>query len=57
MQKALNVLVIIGFLVADWFMFHDIFKAGEQYTAVEYLVGTLSILVIINSGWSLFKND
>ena len=49
MQKLANLVLIAGFVFVDAIMFHDFFKAGEHYSLVEYLVGALSILVILNS--------
>jgi hypothetical protein len=56
MKKLIDLVLILGFIFADAIMFHDLFKAGEQYTFIEYFVGALSVLVIINSLWSLFGN-
>lgn len=53
MKKLVDVMLILGFLFADAVMFHDLFKVKEHYTLVAYLVGALSILVILNSLWSL----
>ncbi len=54
-RKSLDVILILGFLIVDWLIFHDLFKAGEQYTVTEYLTGILSIPVIIISVKSLLK--
>jgi hypothetical protein len=55
MRKIIDMLLIIGFLFVDFLLFHDIFKAGEQNTLVQYLTGLLSIPVIIISMKSLLK--
>lgn len=56
MGKILDVVLIIGFLVVDWLIFHDFMKAGEMYTVTEYLTGALSLIVFVNSVRSLLKN-
>ena len=53
MRKLIDFVLVAGFVFVDLIMFHDLFKAGEQYTLVEYLVGVLSVLVIANALWSL----
>ena len=55
MNKTIDVLLIAGFLVVDFFYFHDFFKVGEYTALPEYLVGILSIVVIVRSLQSLFK--
>lgn len=55
MQKITDLVLVIGFLAVDALLFHDLFKTGERYTAVEYLVGALSVLVILNSLTSLLR--
>jgi hypothetical protein len=54
-DKILHAILIIGFLVVDWLIFHDIFKGGETYTVTEFLTGALSLLVFFTSGKSLLK--
>lgn len=54
-DKILHAILIIGFLVVDWLIFHDIFKGGETYTITEFLTGALSLLVFFISGKSLIK--
>jgi hypothetical protein len=54
-DKILHAILIIGFLVVDWLIFHDIFKGGETYTVTEFLTGALSLLVFFISGKSLLK--
>ena len=53
MQKIIYIVLIAGFLAVDWLTFHDFFKPGEVYSFKEYLVGFLSILVLIISVRSL----
>lgn len=55
MRKFIDIVLIAGFLVVDFFFFHDIFKAGEVITLPQYLTGILSIPVIVISIKSLFK--
>ena len=55
MTKIINILVIVGFLMVDWLIFHDFLKMGEQYTFTEYLTGILSIFVFLICARSLFK--
>ena len=47
--KALDIALILGFLAVDFFLFHDVFRTGETYTFVEYLVGFLSVFVILRA--------
>jgi hypothetical protein len=44
MRQAINVMLIVGFLVLDWLRFHDILKP-EVPTAADWLTGILSLLV------------
>jgi hypothetical protein len=44
MRQAINVMLIVGFLVLDWLRFHDILKP-EAPTAADWLTGILSLLV------------
>lgn len=55
MNKVLDAVLIVGFVIVDFFFFHDIFKMGEHVNAPEYLVGILSLLVIIRSVQSLIQ--
>jgi hypothetical protein len=55
MRKALDVILIIGFLVVDGLFFHDIFKTGEVTTFAQYLTGILSLPVLWLSFQSLLK--
>ncbi len=55
MRKIIDILLILGFLFVDFLLFHDIFKVGEQGTLAQYLIGLLSIPVIIISTRSLLK--
>lgn len=54
MNNIIDIVLIAGFLVADFLFFHDFFKAGEVITMPIYLVGILSIVVIYRSARSLF---
>lgn len=55
MRKIIDVVLIVGFLFVDLLFFHDIFKAGEVTSLPQYLTGVLSIIVIVLSLQSLFK--
>jgi len=55
MKKIIDSILIAGFLVVDFFFFHDFFKVGEVITLPQYLTGLLSILVFIISIQSLLK--
>jgi hypothetical protein len=55
MRKVIDVVLIVGFLVVDFFFFHDVFKAGEIISLPQYLTGILSIIVIVVSVQSLLK--
>lgn len=55
MRKALDIILIAGFLVVDFLFFHDVFKAGEVTTLPQYLTGILSIPVFVVSVQSLLK--
>ncbi len=55
MRKAIDVILIIGFLAVDVFFFHDFFKAGEITTLPQYLTGILSIPVFAISMQSLLS--
>jgi hypothetical protein len=55
MKKLINIVLIVGFLIVDFFFFHDYFKAGEAITFAQYLTGLLSLLVIGMSVQSLAK--
>ena len=55
MRKTLDIILILGFLFVDLLLFHDILKEWQTYTVVDYLIGVLSIPVIIMSLQSLFK--
>ena len=56
MHKILDVVVIAGFVVVDLFLFHDLFKGGEIYTFVDYLVGALSVVVMLRAIHSLMSD-
>ncbi len=55
MNKTLDIILILGFLAIDFFFFHDFFKPGEVTTLPQMLAGVLSAIVIIRSGYSLFR--
>jgi uncharacterized membrane protein len=55
MNKLINIILIGGFIIVDWLIFHDFLKAGEMYTVTEYLTGLLSLVVIVTSLRSLIK--
>jgi hypothetical protein len=45
MRRAIDVMLILGFLALDWLRFHDILKPGETPTVADWLTGVLSLLV------------
>jgi hypothetical protein len=55
MRKIIDIVLIVGFVVVDFFFFHDMFKMGEGITLPQYLTGLLSIPVIVISVQSLLK--
>lgn len=55
MKKLLDLVLIVGFLVVDFFFFHDFFQPGEVITFPQYVTGVLSVIVILLSAQSLFK--
>ena len=55
MKKWIHWVLIIGFVLVDWLIFHDIFKAGETYTVTEILTGILSLFVFASSARELMK--
>jgi hypothetical protein len=55
MNKLLDVLLIIGFLVLDFLFFHDALKPGEVITSAQILAGVLSVIVIVRSVYSLLR--
>jgi hypothetical protein len=57
MRKALDIVLIAGFLFVDLLFFHDIFKPGEVTSFAQYLTGMLSIPVLIISLRSLLGDD
>lgn len=56
MTNAINVVLIIGFIVLDWLRFHDIFKP-EVPTAADWLTGLLSLLVFYVAVKPLLTKD
>lgn len=56
MKKLTDVLLILGFLFVDFLLFHDYFKPGEATTVVGYVIGILSIIVFLRSGYSLARD-
>lgn len=57
MGKTLDVVLILGFLLVNFFFFHDFFKAGEVITLPQYLTGVLSIPVFVISIRSLLNTS
>jgi hypothetical protein len=55
MRKLLDIILILGFLVVDFFFFHDFFKTGEVATVPQYLTGVLSIPILVISIQSFLK--
>ena len=44
MRHAVDIVLIVGFVILDWIRFHDIFKP-EAPTVADWLTGILSLLV------------
>ena len=55
MNKAIDIILVVGFVAVDVFFFHDIFKAGESTSLPQYLTGLLSIPVMVRAIWSLAR--
>ena len=55
MRRAVAVVLILGFLTADFLFFHDLLKSGEVTTLPQYLTGFLSVLVFAVCAQSLLK--
>ena len=55
MRRAIEVLLIVGFLAVDFLFFHDILKPGEAPTPAQYMTGLLSVFVIAICGQSLLN--
>jgi len=54
-ETAVHIVLIVGFLAVDFLLFHDALKPGELITPVEWLVGVLSVLVLVSSSLALLK--
>ena len=54
-ETAVHIVLIVGFLAVDFLLFHDALKPGELITPVEWLVGVLSVLVLVSSSLALHK--
>jgi hypothetical protein len=57
MRKALDVVLIVGFLAVDFLFFHDIFKPGESTSLPQYMTGALSLAVFAICAPSLLKSS
>ena len=55
MRKTASAVLVLGFLVVDWLLFHDAFKPGETHTTTDYLVAGLSVLVFAAAGRDLVQ--
>lgn len=55
MNKLLDIVLILGFLIVDFLFFHDFAKPGETISVAQYLTGILSIIVIVRSARSLLR--
>ena len=55
MNKLIDLVLIAGFIAVDFFFFHDLFKSGEVITFPQYMTGVLSLVVIVQSAYSLFR--
>ena len=54
MSYAVNIILIVGFIILDWLRFHDIFKS-EIPTAADWLTGALSLLVFYVAAKGVLK--
>lgn len=54
MSYAVNIILIVGFIILDWLRFHDIFKP-EIPTAADWLTGALSLLVFYVAAKGVLK--
>lgn len=54
-EKAIHIVLIVGFLGADWLFFHDLFKPGETASPAQMFVGLLSVLVFITSATAIAR--
>lgn len=48
-KKLIDVILVAGFVLVDWLIFHDVFKDGQTYTTTEWLTGALSLFVFAGS--------
>jgi hypothetical protein len=55
MRRTLAVVLILGFLAADFLFFHDLLKPGEVTTVPQYMTGSLSVLVFAVCAQSLLR--
>lgn len=56
MRKIVDIVLIVGFLIVDFFFFHDLFKNGEVITFPQLLTGLLSLPVLVISAKSLVRS-
>lgn len=56
MRRAVDVVLIAGFLAVDFLFFHDLFKPGESTTLPQYMTGFLSIAVFAICSQSLLRS-
>ena len=54
MKTVTDIVLVVGFVLVDFFFFHDALKAGEVISLAQYLTGALSLVVIVRSLASLF---
>jgi len=45
MNRAVYLVLVVGFVILDWMRFHDFNKPGEVLTTADWLTGFLSLLV------------
>lgn len=55
MRRVVDVTLIAGFLLVDFFFFHDVLKAGEGTSLAQWMTGLLSLGVFAICGQSLLK--
>ena len=56
MRRAVDLLLIVGFLAVDFLFFPDLFKPGERTSLPQYMTGLLSIAVFAICAQSLLRS-
>ena len=56
MRRVTDITLITGFLLVDFFFFHDVLKPGEGTSLAQWMTGFLSLGVFAICGRSLLKS-